>query len=259
MGNNAKGKVFFVGAGPGDPELITLKGKRLIEKADVIVYTGSLLNPEIIKYARQGAELYDSASISMEEIAKVMIEAARKGKLVVRLHDGDPSFYGAIKEQMDLLEKEKIEFEMVPGVSSLQAAAACLKRELTLPGVSQTVIVTRPEGRTPVTEADDLAKLAKHKATMAIFLGIPHINRVVEKLMAGGYPEDTPVAVVYKASWKEQKIVKGTLLDIAEKVKAAGIKSTALILVGKVLAPESYSYSKLYAAGFSHSFRKGKS
>lgn len=253
-----KGKVFIVGAGPGDPELITLKGKRLLENADVIVYAGSLLNPEILMYAKKGAELYDSAAMSLEEIVKTLAEAAKKGKTVVRLHDGDPSFYGAIKEQMDLLAKEYIECEIIPGVSSLQASAASLKRELTLSGVSQTVIVTRPEGRTPVTEADDLRELAKHKATMAIFLGIPHISMIVEKLMEGGYPEDTPVAVVYKASWPEQKIVKGSLRDIAEKVKAAGIKSTALILVGKVLEPEVYGYSKLYDAKFTHGFRRGK-
>ena len=251
-----KGKVFFVGAGPGDPELITLKGKRLLEKADVIVYAGSLLNPEILKFSKQGAKLYDSAAMSLDEIVKTMVDAAKEGKNVVRLHDGDPSFYGAIKEQMDFLTKEKIEYEVVPGVSSLQAAAASLKRELTLPGVSQTVIITRPEGRTPVTEAENLTELAKHKATMVIFLGIQAIETVVEKLKLGGYPEDTPVVVVYKASWREEKIVKGALSNIAEKVREAGIKSTALILVGEVLDPKVYGYSKLYDASFTHSFRK---
>ncbi len=252
-----KGKVFFVGAGPGDPELITLKGKRLLEQADVIVYTGSLLNPEILKFSKPGAKLYDSAVMSLGEIVKTMVDAAKEGKNVVRLHDGDPSFYGAIKEQMDLLTKEKIEYAVVPGVSSLQAAAAALKRELTLPTISQTVIITRPEGKTPVTEVENLVELARHKATMAIFLGIQAIDAVVEKLRLGGYPEDTPVAVVYKASWREEKIVKGTLSDIAGKVREAGIKSTALILVGEVLDPKSYDYSKLYDAGFAHSFRKG--
>lgn len=251
-----KGKVFFVGAGPGDPELITLKGKRLLANADVIVYAGSLLNPAILKFSKQGGKLYDSAAMSLDEIIKTMVDAAKEGNTVVRLHDGDPSFYGAIKEQMDHLEKEGIEYEVVPGVSSLQAAAASLKRELTLPGVSQTVIITRPEGRTPVTEAENLAELAKHKATMAIFLGISAIDTVVEKLKLGGYSEDTPVAVVYKASWREEKIVKGTLSDIAEKVRKAEIKSTALILVGEVLDPKSYGYSKLYDASFTHSFRK---
>ncbi|MGB9854215.1 MAG: precorrin-4 C(11)-methyltransferase [Candidatus Bathyarchaeales archaeon] len=255
---SVKGKVFFVGAGPGDPELITLKGKKLLEKADVIIYTGSLLNPEILKFSRQGAKLYDSASMSLGEIVKTMVDAAKEGKTVVRLHDGDPSFYGAIKEQMDFLAKEKIDYEVVPGVSSLQAAAATLKRELTLPSISQTVIITRPEGRTPITDVENLTELARHRATMAIFLGIPAIDTVVEKLRLGGYPEDTPVAVVYKASWREEKIVKGTLGDIVGKVREAGIKSTALILVGEVLNPKLYDYSKLYDAGFTHSFRKGQ-
>ncbi|MBC7130271.1 precorrin-4 C(11)-methyltransferase [Candidatus Bathyarchaeota archaeon] len=254
----SKGKVYFVGAGPGDPELITLKGKRLLEEADVIVYTGSLLNPEILKFAKPDAELHDSAAMSLKEIVDVMVKAARHGKKVVRLHDGDPSFYGAIREQMDLLEKEAITYEVVPGVSSLQASAAALRRELTLPEVSQTVIVTRPEGRTPVPAREDISELAKHQATMAIFLGISYIGKVVEKLKLGGYPEDTPVAVVYKASWPQQKIIKGTLADIAEKVKAAGIKSTALILVGRVLEPKDYGCSKLYDVSFTHGFRRGR-
>jgi precorrin-4/cobalt-precorrin-4 C11-methyltransferase len=253
-----KGKVFFVGAGPGDPELITLRGKRLLEDADVIVYVGSLLNPEILKFSKQGAKLYDSAAMSLEEVIKIMVDAAEKGEKVVRLHDGDPSLYGAIKEQMDLLAKEGIEYELVPGVSSLQAAAATLKLELTLPGVSQTVIITRPGGRTSVMEAEDLIELARHKVTMAIFLGIHAIDNVVEKLRLGGYPENTPVAVVYKASWREEKIVEGVLNDISKKVREAGIKSMALILVGEVLDPKSYNYSKLYNSNFTHSFRKGR-
>lgn len=253
----SKGKVYFVGAGPGDPELLTLKGKRLLEEADVIVYTGSLLNPEILKFAKPNAELYDSASMSLEEIVATMVMSIENGKSVVRLHDGDPSFYGAIREQMDLLDKEGIAYEVVPGVSCLQAAAAALQRELTLPGISQTVIVTRPEGRTPVPAREDIAELARHQATMAIFLGISYIDKVAEKLKLGGYPEDTPVAVVYKASWPQQKIIEGTLKDIAEKVKASGVRSTALILVGKVLKPEEYSCSKLYDACFTHRFRSG--
>jgi len=252
-----EGKIYFIGAGPGDPELITLKGKRLLEEADVIVYTGSLLNPEILKFTKPNAELYDSASMSLKEIVGIMVKAARQGKKVIRLHDGDPSFYGAIKEQMDMLEKEGIAYEVIPGVSSLQAAAAALRRELTLPEVSQTVIVTRPEGRTPVPAREDISELAKHQSTMAIFLGIHYIDKVVEKLKLGGYPEDTPVAVVYRASWPQQKIIKGTLGDIAEKVKIAGVKSTALILVGWVLEPKNYGCSKLYDTSFTHGFRRG--
>jgi len=252
------GKVFFVGAGPGDPELITLKGKKILEKADVVVYTGSLLNLEILKYAKEGAQLFDSSRMDLEEIVQTLVKAAKEGKIVVRLHDGDPSFYGAIKEQMDLLDKEGIEYEVIPGVSSLQAAAASLKLELTLPGVSQTVIITRPEGKTPITGADNLVELARHRATMAIFLGVHAIRKVVDKLRLGGYPEDTPVAVVYKASWPEEEIVKGTLRDIAEKVEGENIKSTALILVGDVIEPKDYGRSRLYDAGFTHGFRRGK-
>lgn len=249
------GKVYIVGAGPGDPKLITLKGKEILEKADVVIYTGSLLNPEILKYAKKDVELYDSSKMYMEEIVEKIVDAAKRGKTIVRLHDGDPSLYGAIKELMDMLEKHGIDYEVIPGVSSLQAAAACLKRELTLPGVSQTVIITRPSGRTPTTEVDDLEKLSSHGATMVIFLGIHQIETIVKKLKAGGYREDTPVAVIYKASWPQQKIVKGTLSDIVEKVKAEGIKSTALIIVGDVIEPKSYERSKLYSADFSHSFK----
>ena len=250
-------KVVIIGAGPGDPELITIKGKKWLEKADVVIYAGSLLNPEILKYAKPNAKLYDSANMNREEVFKVMAESVKAGKLVARVHDGDPSFFGAIQEQMDFLDKEKIEYLRIPGVSCLQGGAASLNRELTLPNISQTVIVTRPEGRTPVPEAERIRELAKHQATMVIFLGIQHMDSVIEELGKGGYPKDTPVAVVYKATWPEQKIVKGTLNDIVEKVKAAGITKTALIFVGKVLNPSAYDYSKLYDPSFTHGFRKG--
>lgn len=251
-----KEKVYIVGAGPGDPELMTVKGRRLLEEADVVIYTGSLINPEILKHVKKSAKLYDSSKMSLEEIVEKIVEAVNEGKVVVRLHDGDPSLYGAHKELMDALEKLGIECEVVPGVSSLQAAAASLKIELTLPGVSQTVIITRPGGRTPVTKTDDLIELAKHRATMAIFLGVQRIDEVVQNLIAGGYPEDTPVAVVYKASWPEEKVVKGKLSDIASKVRAEGIKSTAIILVGDVIEPKTYDRSKLYSKDFVHSFRR---
>jgi precorrin-4/cobalt-precorrin-4 C11-methyltransferase len=250
-------KVVFIGAGPGDPELITLKGKKWLEKADVVIYAGSLLNPQILKYCKPDAELYDSAKMNLQEVLKVMVEAAKAGKLVARVHDGDPSFYGAIQEQMDFLDKEKIAYFRIPGVSCLQGGAASLNRELTLPNISQTVIITRPEGRTPVPESESISALAKHQATMVIFLGTSHIARVVVDLQKGGYPEDTPAAVVYKATWPEQQIVKGTLSDIVEKVRAAGITQTALIFVGKVLNPEVYDFSKLYDAAFTTGFRKG--
>jgi precorrin-4/cobalt-precorrin-4 C11-methyltransferase len=251
-------KVVFIGAGPGDPELITLKGKKWLEQADVVIYAGSLLNPEYLKYCKKGVELHDSAKMSLPDVQKVMAEGVGAGKLVARVHDGDPSFYGAIQEQMSFLDKEGIEYFRIPGVSCLQGGAAALNRELTLPNISQTVIITRPEGRTPVPEAESIRKLAAHQATMVIFLGTPHIARVVEELQKGGYPKDTPAQVVYKATWPEQKIVKGTLNDIAAKVKAAGITETALIFVGKVLDPQAYDLSKLYDPKFTTGFRKGE-
>ena len=251
-------KVVFIGAGPGDPELITIKGEKWMEQADVIIYAGSLLNPEILKYGKPGAELHDSAAMNREEVFKVMAKSVREGKLVARVHDGDPSFYGAIQEQMDFLKKEGIEYINVPGVSCLQGSAASLQRELTLPNISQTVIVTRPKGRTPVPEAESIRELAKHQATMVIFLGTPQLSTVVDELQKGGYSKDTPAALVYKATWPEQKIVRGKLSDIVEKAKAAGIRETALIFVGRVINPEGYDYSKLYDPGFTTGFRKGK-
>ncbi|MCW3998832.1 MAG: precorrin-4 C(11)-methyltransferase [Candidatus Bathyarchaeota archaeon] len=251
-------KVVFIGAGSGDPELITLKGKRWLEQADVVIYTGSLLNPEYLKYCKKEAELYDSAEMGLPEMLKVMVQGIQAGKRVVRLHDGDPSFYGAIQEVMTALDKEGIEYFRIPGVSCLLGGAAALNRELTLPNISQTVIITRPEGRTPVPEAESIRKLAAHQATMVIFLGTPHIARVVEDLVKGSYPKTTPCQVVYKATWPDQKIVKGTLADIVEKVHAEGITQTALIFVGKVLDPQAYDLSKLYDPKFTTGFRKGE-
>src|SRR4030066_528651 len=227
-------KVVFIGAGPGDPELITLKGKRLLEQADVIIYAGSLLNPEILKYGKPGAELHDSAAMHRDECFKVMVNSVREGKLVARVHDGAPSVFGAIQEQMDYLSKQGIEYTNIPGVSCLQGSAASLQRELTLPNISQTVIVTRPKGRTPVPDAESICELAKHPATMVVFLGTPQIATVVDELQKGGYPKDTPAAAAYKATWPEQKIVRGTLGDIVEKAKAGGIKETELIFIGRV-------------------------
>jgi len=251
-------KIIFIGAGPGDPELITIKGKKWLEKADVVIYSGSLLNPAILQYCKPDVELFNSATMNLQEVLKVMVAAVWAGRLVARVHDGDPSFYGAIQEQMDFLEKEGIDYMRIPGVSALQGGAASLKRELTLPNISQTVIVTRPEGRTPVPASESIRELAKHQATMVIFLGVQHIGSVVAELEKGGYARDTPVAVVYKATWPgQEKIVKGVIGDIVRKVGAAGITETALIFVGKVLAPESYDFSKLYDASFTTGFRKG--
>ncbi len=249
--------VYFIGAGPGDPDLITVKGQRLIEEADVVIYTGSLVNPQVLAGAKPDAELYDSAAMTLDEVVALMEQGERKQKQVVRVHTGDPSLYGAIREQMAELDHLGIAYEVIPGVSSFLAAAAALKQEYTLPGVSQTVILTRMEGRTPVPESEQIAKLAAHQATMVIFLSVGRIGQLCEQLRKGGYREDTPAAVVCKASWKEEKIVRGTLKDLAGKVQEAGIRKTALVLVGGFLGDE-FEKSKLYDPGFGHEYRKEK-
>ncbi|MBW9222550.1 precorrin-4 C(11)-methyltransferase [Methanothermococcus sp. SCGC AD-155-C09] len=251
-------KITIVGAGPGDPELITLKGKKAIEDADVLIYAGSLVNKEVLNYNKKNAKIYNSATMNLGEIIGVIVEALKKNLNVVRVHTGDPSIYGAIKEQIDELKKYNIDVDIIPGVTSLFAAASSLKVELTLPKVSQTVIITRPEGRTPKPENESLNDLAKHGATMAIYLGVGMIGKVVGDLIEGGYKRDTPVAVVYHASWNDEIILKGTLENIGDKVKEAGIKKTALIIVGDVLNPKDYEYSKLYDKNFETEFRKLK-
>ncbi len=248
-------QVFIVGAGPGDPELITVKGQRLLKKADVIIYAGSLVNPAILNVAKAGAEIFNSASMTLPEVIEKIEEAVQNGKIVVRLHTGDPAIYGAIQEQMDELKKRKIAFEVVPGVSSFLATAAALRQEYTLPDISQTVIVTRNEGRTPVPERESLRSLAAHHATMCIFLSVHMLSDVVKELLAGGYEPETPIAIVHKASWPEQKIVRATLKTIADKVKEEQITRTAMIVVGWCLGAD-YSLSRLYAPEFSHMFRQ---
>ena len=247
--------VYFIGAGPGDPELLTIKGKRLIDEADVIIYAGSLVNPEVLAGAKEHAQIYNSASMTLEEVIAVMEQAEKQGLLVARVHTGDPSVFGAHREQMDALDRLGIAYEVVPGVSSFLAAAAALKKEYTLPGVSQTVILTRMEGRTPMPEKEKLTDLAKHQATMIIFLSVGQIEKLAAELMES-YPPETPVAVVYKASWNDQKIVTGDLTSIAAKVREAGITKTALTVVGDFLGDE-YELSRLYDKHFSHEFRKG--
>ena len=248
-------KVYFIGAGPGDPELITVKGKKIVEKADVIIYAGSLVNREIINCHKEGAEIYNSASMNLDEVMEVTVTAQKAGKLVARVHTGDPSIYGAIREQMDVLDEHGIEYEVIPGVSSFVAAAAAIKKEFTLPDVSQTVICTRLEGRTPVPETESLESLASHKCSMAIFLSVQMIDKVVKKLLKH-YDESTPIAIVQKASWKDQKIAMGTLGNIEEIVKKEKITKTAQILVGNFMGNE-YSKSKLYDKTFTLEFRKG--
>jgi len=251
-------QVYIVGAGAGDPELITVKGQKLLQKADVIIYAGSLVNPALLDFAKEGAEIHDSASMTLPEVIETIEKAVAKDLMVVRLHTGDPSIYGAIQEQMDALKKKGIDFEVVPGVSSFLATAAALKQECTLPGISQTVIITRNEGRTPVPEREKLRSLAAHHATMCIFLSISMIEDVVAELIAGGYEETTPIAIVQRATWPEQKILRGTLSSIAEQVKSEEIDRTAMIVVGDCLDTE-YNLSQLYAPSFSHMFREAKS
>lgn len=249
--------IFFVGAGPGDPELITVKGQRLLREADVIVYAGSLVNPALLELAKEGTAIYNSATMTLDEVIDVMSAAAREGKCVVRLHTGDPSIYGAIQEQMDALRKLDIDYSVTPGVSSFLATAAALRQEYTLPGVSQTVIITRMEGRTPVPEKEALAKLAQHNATMCIFLSVHMVSEVMEELTKGGYRPETPAAVVKKASWPDQEIIRGTVATIGALVAEAGIGKTAMIVVGDCLGSE-YELSRLYAADFAHMYRDAK-
>ena len=251
-------KVVFVGAGPGDPELITLKAKRMIETADVVVYSGSLLNPKLLEYAKKGAKLIDAAKIDREKIFEILRDETKKGKFAIRLHDGDPALFSAIREQIDKLEEEDIECEVVPGISALFAAAARLNLELTLPGVTQTVIITRAELRTPVPEREKIAELGKHKSTMAFYLSVHLTEQLVKELLAGGYTKETPVAVVYRASWNDELVITGTLEDIAKKVRAARINKTAVVIVGDVIKPKSYEYSKVYDPSFTHGFRKAR-
>ncbi len=247
--------VFFVGAGPGDVDLITVKGRRLLEEADVIIYAGSLVWDKHLEFCKSGSRHYNSASMTLEECVEIMKEAEQAGQMVVRLHTGDPTLFGAILEQMDLLDQEEITYEVIPGVSSFTASCAALKRQFTVPEISQTVIVTRMAGRTPVPESEDLESLAKHQCSMAIFLSIQNIQEVVDKLIRGYGSEDIPIVVVHKATWPQQKIIQGTLKDISEKVTQEEIKSSAMILVGQFIEGE-FARSKLYDPSFTHQFRK---
>ena len=250
-------KVYFVGCGPGDPELLTVKAKKLIKKADVVVYSGSLIPKDIIKLCKK-AELHDAAKLVREQIFDILKYAALKKKLVVRLHDGDPSIYGAIREQTDNLKKIGIEYEIIPGITSFLASAASLGCELTLPGVTQTIIVTRAESRTKVPKREKIAELAKHRATMIFYLSVHLIDDIVREAIKGGYSKSTPVAAVYRASWKDEKVIAGTLGDIVKKVRDEKITRTAIIIIGDIVNPKSYEYSKLYDKTFSHGFRKAQ-
>ena len=257
------GEVIFVGAGPGDPDLLTLAGRKALERADVVLYAGSLVNPELLSFAPNARLVRDTAGMDLAETTAVCLSAARAGKTVVRLHTGDPSLYGAVREQIEPLEAEGIPCRVIPGVSSAFASAAALAAPLTLPGLSQTVILTRLSGRTPVPEAESLDRLAATGATLCVFLSVDRIAEVAEACRKGGRAADTPAAVVSRASWPDQAWVAGTLANIAEKVREAGFTRQSMILVGEPLGPALLGRalaerSKLYDPGFTHGYREGK-
>ncbi len=250
--------IYFVGSGPGDPELITLKAKKLLENADVIIYSGSLLNPRLLEYAKKDAILHDAALIDRNKIYEILRDSTRQGKLAIRFHDGDPALFSTIREQIDRLISDGIICKVIPGITAILGAASSLNLELTLPGITQTLIITRAELRTPVPEREKISNLARHGATMAFYLSIHLIRNIVDELIKGGvYHNSTPVAVVYRATWEDEKIIVGTLGDIVEKVKEAKITKTAIIIIGNVISPSNYEFSKVYDPQFTHGYRKG--
>ena len=248
--------ITFVGAGPGAEDLITVRGQKLLREADIVVYAGSLVNPELLSVCREECEIYNSAKMTLEEVMEVMTAGERSGKNVVRLHTGDPCLYGAIREQMDELERQNIPYEVCPGVSSFCGAAAALGAEYTLPGVSQSVVITRMAGRTPVPERESIRSFAAHQATMVIFLSTGMLGELSKELIQGGYRADTPAAVVYKATWPEEKVLRCTVENLADAAARENITKTALIVVGEILGDE-YERSKLYDPSFTTEFRKG--
>ena len=248
--------IHFVGAGSGAPDLITLRGKTFLEQADVIIYAGSLVNPQLLDYAKEGCEIYNSAKMTLEEVLDVMFVAEKDGKMTVRLHTGDPCLYGAIREQMDVLDEKGIEYDYTPGVSSFCGAASALNLEYTLPDVSQTVIITRMAGRTPVPEKEDIAKLASHGATMVVFLSTGLLEQLSQRLIAGGYTADTPAAIVYKATWEDEKTFVCTVGTLAETAARNHITKTALMIIGDVVTHSHYNRSELYNPAFTTEFRE---
>lgn len=246
--------IYIIGAGPGDPDLLTVKAAKVLSRTPIAIYAGSLVNPQVLTYLPEGAEIYNSATMTFEQVMAVFQRAHEQGFDVARIHTGDPSIYGAIQEQIDWLEGKGIPYTIIPGVSSFLAAAAALKQEFTLPEVSQTVILTRMEGRTAVPALESIESLAQHQATLVIFLSVQVIEELVTRLLVS-YDPGTPIAVVYKASWPEELILRGTLQTIAEQVKEVGILKTALVIVGDVLDCE-YKRSRLYAADYSHGYRQ---
>ena len=248
--------IHFVGAGSGAPDLITLRGKTFLEQADVIIYAGSLVNPQLLDYAKEGCEIYNSAKMTLEEVLDVMFVAEKDGKMTVRLHTGDPCLYGAIREQMDVLDEKGIAYDYCPGVSAFCGAASALNLEYTLPDVSQTVIITRMAGRTPVPEKEEIAKLASHGATMVVFLSTGLLEQLSQRLIAGGYTADTPAAIVYKATWEDEKAFVCTVGTLAETAARNHITKTALMNIGDVVTHSHYNRSELYNPAFTTEFRE---
>ena len=247
--------IHFVGAGPGAFDLITVRGQKLLQEADCIIFAGSLVNPILLDYAKEGCVIHDSAKMTLEEVIDVMTEMESQGRMTVRLHTGDPCLYGAIREQMDILDEKGIPYDDTPGVSSFCGAAAAINAEYTLPDVSQSVIITRMAGRTPVPEKENMKSLAAHQATMVIFLSSSLLDDVQKELLEGGYPEDTPAAIVYKATWPDEKSVRCTVGTLAETARKENITRTALIMVGGFLGTE-YERSKLYDPSFTTGYRE---
>lgn len=250
--------VHFVGAGPGAADLITLRGKALLEKADVVIYAGSLVNPQLLEYCKEDCEIYNSARMTLEEVIEVIVQAEAKKADIVRLHTGEPSIYGAIREQIDILEEKGIAYDCCPGVSACFGAAASLHLEYTLPEVSQSLIITRMEGRTRVPEKEQIESFAAHQASMAIYLSTGMLGELSRRLIAGGYPKDTPAALCYKVTWPEEETYLCTVEQLEQTAREHGITRTALVLVGEVIAHQGYEKSRLYAPDFTTGYREAR-
>lgn len=248
--------IHFVGAGSGAPDLITVRGKKLLEEADVIIYAGSLVNPALLDYAKEDCTVYNSAKMTLEEVLQVMFEAEKMEKTTVRLHTGDPCIYGAIREQMDVLDEKGISYDYCPGVSAFCGAASALNMEYTLPGVSQSVIITRMAGRTPVPEKEEIASFAAHQATMVVFLSTGMLDQLSKRLIAGGYTKDTPAAIVYKATWEDEKAFLCTVGTLAQTAREHNITKTALMIIGDAVTHSHYNRSELYNPSFTTEFRQ---
>ncbi len=250
--------VHFVGAGSGAPDLITVRGQKYIQTADIIIYAGSLVNPDILKEAKKTCKIFNSAIMTLEEVVAVMEQGNAEGKMMVRLHTGDPCLYGAIREQMDLLEERKIDYDVCPGVSSFCGAASSLNLEYTLPGISQSVVITRMAGKTSVPEKEQIETFAAHQTTMVVFLSTGMLGELSQRLITGGYKKDTPAAIVYKATWEEEKKIVGTVENLLNMAKENQITKTALIIVGDVISHSNYQRSELYHPDFTTEFRQPK-